>query len=125
MTSPLRFSAFEVFLAAAAVTGLGAVGALAVQVDGTALLSDAFATPASTMLTIDLLVLGVSVVVWTVVEARRLGLRRPWVWAALAIPLPGAFVVPLFLLVRERRLRGGHELSAVCEQPFRSPQTPT
>lgn len=102
MTSPLRFSAFEVFLAAAAVTGLGAVGALAVQVDGAALLSDAFATP-----------------------ARRLSLRRPWVWAALAIPLPGAFVVPLFLLVRERRLRGGHELSAVCEQPFRSPQTPT
>lgn len=52
----------------------------------------------------DLVLLGVPLVVFAVVEARRLGLPLPWIWAPLAIPLPGAFVIPLFLLIRERAL---------------------
>jgi hypothetical protein len=31
-------------------------------------------------------------------------MRAPWLWAALAIPLPGAFLIPLFFLLRERAL---------------------
>ena len=87
-----------------AALGLVAVGAAAVQVDGASFLDDVFANPATTTITLDLLVLGIAVVVWVVVEARRLGMRRPWLWAVLAVPLPGAFLVPLFLVLRERRV---------------------
>ena len=87
-----------------AALGLVAVGTVAVQVHGSSFLDDVFANPATTTVTLDLLVLGVAVVVWVVVEARRLGMRRPWLWAVLAVPLPGAFLVPLFLVLRERRL---------------------
>ena len=52
----------------------------------------------------DLLVLGVAAVAFAVIESRRLGMRLPWIWIPLAIPLPGAFVIPLFLLLRERAL---------------------
>jgi len=52
----------------------------------------------------DLLFLGIPVVAFAVIEARRLGMRWPWVWAVLALPLPGAFVIPLFFLLRERTL---------------------
>jgi hypothetical protein len=31
-------------------------------------------------------------------------MRWPWIWVLLAIPLPGAFLVPLFFLLRERAL---------------------
>lgn len=87
-----------------AALGLVAVGSAAVQVDGASFLDDVFANPATTTVTLDLLVLGIAVVVWVVVEARRLGMRRPWLWAVLAVPLPGAFLVPLFLVLRERRV---------------------
>jgi hypothetical protein len=86
-----------------ALVGLGAVGTAAAQVHGS-FLADVFADPATTVVTLDLLVLGVAVVLWMVVEAHRLGMRRPWLWAVLAVPLPGAFLVPVFLVLRERRL---------------------
>lgn len=88
-----------------AVVGLVAVTAAAVQVDGGSFLADVFANPATTTVTLDLLLLGVAVVVWVVVEAGRLGMKRPWLWAMLAVPLPGAFLVPFFFVLRERRLR--------------------
>lgn len=86
-----------------AVIGLVAVGAAAVQVDGGDFLGHVFANPATTVVTLDLLVLGIAVVIWVVVEAHRLGMPRPWLWAVLAVPLPGAFLVPVFLVLRERR----------------------
>ncbi|MBO9524121.1 MAG: DUF2834 domain-containing protein [Nocardioidaceae bacterium] len=105
MTSRARMPALDLFLGLAAATGLVSVGVASAQAGGGSFLADVFASPASTTIALDLLVLGVAVVVWVVVEAHRLGMRRPWLWAVLAVPLPGAFVVPLFLLLRERRLR--------------------
>jgi Terpene cyclase DEP1 len=52
----------------------------------------------------DLLVLGLAAVAFVVIEARRLGMPLPWIWVPLAIPLPGAFLIPLFFLLRERAL---------------------
>jgi uncharacterized membrane protein len=89
-----------------ALLGLVAVGLAATQVDGGAFLDEIFANPATATVTIDLLILGIAVVVFVVVEASRLGMRRPWLWAILAVPLPGAFLVPLFFVLRERRLQG-------------------
>ena len=87
-----------------ALLGLVAVGLAATQVDGGAFVDDIFANPATITVTLDLLILGVAVVVFLVVEASRLGMHRPWLWAILAVPLPGAFLVPLFFVLRERRL---------------------
>jgi hypothetical protein len=83
--------------------GLVVVGAAAARTDGHRFVDQVFANPATTTVTLDLLLLGISVVVFVVVEASRLGMRRPWLWAVLAVPLPGAFLVPLFLVLRERR----------------------
>ena len=103
---PARTTPLQVFWAALSVVGLVAVGVPAVQVGGSNLLDQVFANPATTLVTLDLLLLGLGVVVFVVVEARRLGMPRPWLWAVLAVPLPGAFLVPLFFVLRERRVSG-------------------
>ena len=102
---PTRATPLQVFWGALGLVGLIAVGLAAVQVDSGELLDDLFANPATTMVTLDLALLGIAVVVFVVVEASRLGMRRPWLWAVFAVPLPGAFLVPLFFVLRERRLQ--------------------
>jgi hypothetical protein len=63
--------------------------------------------PAVSSLTADLLVVAVAAVIFMIVEARRLGVRRVWLFL-LAIPLLAlAFAFPLFLAFRERALHGG------------------
>lgn len=42
--------------------------------------------------------------VWMVVEARRLQMRRPWVYVVLTFLIAWAAALPLFLFMRERRL---------------------
>ena len=54
--------------------------------------------------TLDLVFVAISVVAFMVIESYRLGMRWPWVWVPLIVPLPGAFVIPLFFLLRERAL---------------------
>jgi hypothetical protein len=105
VTDSRRPTSLQVVWAALALLGLVAVGLAATQVDGSAFLDAVFANPATTTITLDLLLLGISVVIFVVVEASRLGMRRPWLWAVLAVPLPGAFLVPLFFVLRERRLQ--------------------
>jgi hypothetical protein len=53
---------------------------------------------------LDLLFIAIPVVAFMVIESYRLGMRWPWIWVPLIIPLPGAFLVPLFFLLRERAL---------------------
>ncbi|WP_374008381.1 DUF2834 domain-containing protein [Leifsonia sp. LS-T14] len=60
--------------------------------------------PAVTSLTIDILVAAVAAIVFMVVESRRIGMRRVWIYILL-IPLVAlAFAFPLFLAMRERHL---------------------
>lgn len=42
--------------------------------------------------------------VWLTVEARRLSIRRPWVYVALACLFGMSGPLPLFLYVREKKL---------------------
>lgn len=103
MPKTAPFTVLQAIWSVLAGVGLVAVGAAAAQADGHRFGGQVFANPATTAVTLDLLVLGISVVVFVVVEASRLGMRRPWLWALLAVPLPGAFLVPVFLVLRERR----------------------
>ncbi len=60
--------------------------------------------PAVTSLTVDLLVVAVAGCILIVVEARRLGMKRAWLYIVLSGITAFAFTFPLFLAMRERRL---------------------
>ncbi|WP_158866717.1 DUF2834 domain-containing protein [Leifsonia sp. AG29] len=60
--------------------------------------------PAVTSLTIDVLVAATAAIVFMIVEARRIGMRRVWVYIVLIPLVAFAFAFPLFLAMRERHL---------------------
>jgi hypothetical protein len=60
--------------------------------------------PATQSLQVDLLVVAIAAGVFIVVEGRRIGMRRAWLFLPLAAITAAAFAVPLFLALRERKL---------------------
>jgi len=64
-------------------------------------LTNGFATQS---LQVDLLVVAVAVGAFLVVEGRRIGMRRAWLFLPLAAVTAAAFAIPLFLALRERKL---------------------
>lgn len=60
--------------------------------------------PAVSSIGVDLLVVAAAGCVLIVVEARRLGMRRAWLYIALSAVTAFAFTFPLFLAMRERHL---------------------
>lgn len=72
--------------------------------DVAAFVAGGFANPAAASLTVDLLVAVAAFLVWSSVEARRIGMRRWWVYLALTLGVAFACAFPLFLLARDRRL---------------------
>jgi hypothetical protein len=65
------------------------------------------ATPASTFITVDLLVLAAALFPWMFAEGRRLGIGAAWLWGYFLVStLIGiSFAVPVFLAHRHRRIR--------------------
>jgi hypothetical protein len=59
---------------------------------------------ATQSLQVDLLVLALAAGVFIVIEGRRIGMRRAWLFLPLAAITAAAFAVPLFLALRERKL---------------------
>jgi hypothetical protein len=68
-------------------------------------LAEAFSVPAARSVGSDLAIACAAFVAWMVREARRLGMRHWWIYIALIFVVAFAFACPLFLLMRERRLR--------------------
>ncbi|WP_194397649.1 DUF2834 domain-containing protein [Microbacterium atlanticum] len=69
-------------------------------------LGDLFGSgPAVSSIGVDLLIVAVAGAVLIVAEARRLGMKRAWLYIALSLVTAFAFTFPLFLAMRERRLR--------------------
>jgi len=60
--------------------------------------------PAVSSLTVDLLIAAVAGSILIIVEARRLGMKRGWLYVALSGLTAFAFTFPLFLAMRERTL---------------------
>ena len=60
--------------------------------------------PAVSSLTVDLLVVAVAGCILIVVESRRLGMKRAWLYIVLSGITAFAFTFPLFLAMRERAL---------------------
>jgi hypothetical protein len=94
-----------VFWSFSALAGLFGVGWASSGIGGLAAFwRDVRQSSSALTVSVDLVLLAVPVIVFAVIESRRLGIRLPWIWIPLVIPLPGAFVVPLFFLMRERAL---------------------
>lgn len=70
-----------------------------------AFIQQGFANPAAASLASDVSIGAVAFLVWLPFEARRLMMRRWWVYALLTVTVAFAFSFPLFLLMRERRLQ--------------------
>ena len=68
-------------------------------------LAGVFANPASSSIGVDILVAGTAFNVWMVTEARRLGMKHWWVYIVVTFFVAFACACPLFLMMRERRLR--------------------
>ena len=60
--------------------------------------------PAVSSLTVDLALVAVAGCILIVVESRRLGMKRAWLYIVLSGLTAFAFTFPLFLAMRERRL---------------------
>ena len=69
------------------------------------LIAGGFVTPLASSLTSDFLIGTTPVLVWMVVEAKRLKMKYRWAYVALTFLIAFAFSCPLFLLMREIRLR--------------------
>jgi hypothetical protein len=110
--APVPMTATQWLWATLALVGFVSVGAASLGVNGLgAFLGGALGTAAARTVSFDLLGLGVAATAFAVIESRRLGMRRPWLWVPLAVVLPGAFLIPTFFLLRERALLRAGELS--------------
>ena len=70
--------------------------------------------PSVSSLTVDLLVVAVAGCILIIVEAKRLGMKRAWLYVVLSGITAFAFTFPLFLAMRQRRLteRAAGEVAA-------------
>jgi hypothetical protein len=67
-------------------------------------LSAWFANPATSSLSVDLLVTASAASVFMVLEGRRIGVRWYWLYVLAAFVTAVGFTFPLFLAIRERRM---------------------
>lgn len=92
----------------------GLIGTLALNVWSVILMrnyvADLFGSgPAVGSIGVDLLIVAAAGCILIVVEARRLGMRRAWLYIVLSGVTAFAFTFPLFLAMRERRLHSTAE----------------
>ena len=103
-----RWTPLAIAYLALAVIGLVVTFALNASsvVAGRDYLGDIFGGgPSVGSIGVDLLVVAVAGCVLIVTEARRLGMRRAWLYIVLSAVTAFAFTFPLFLAMRERRLQ--------------------
>lgn len=65
---------------------------------------DTLVNPASRSITVDIFFLGLPVLVWMILEARRLGMRGVWLYLIFGMLIAISVTVPVFLINRERAL---------------------
>lgn len=90
------------------LAGLGLLGTAWFNIQGVlnpegSFLAAWFANPATTSLSIDLLVTASAASIFMILEGRRLGMRLVWLYVLASFVTAVAFTFPLFLAMRERR----------------------
>lgn len=74
------------------------------SVEGADYLSAWFGSPVDWVLSLDLLVVAVAGSAFIILEGRRLGMKRLWLYILLSGVTAFAFTFPLFLAMREKKL---------------------
>lgn len=77
-----------------------------------AFLRDGFATPAAASLASDVSLGAAAFLLWLPFEAKRIGMRRWWLYAVFTLTVAFAFAFPLFLCMRERHLARRREAAS-------------
>jgi hypothetical protein len=80
------------------------------------LIAGGFVTPLASSLTSDFLIGTVPVLVWMAVEARRLKMRNWWAYIVLTFLVAFALSCPLFLMLRELKLRSAADLADLSDR---------
>jgi uncharacterized membrane protein HdeD (DUF308 family) len=75
--------------------------------------------PAVSSLTVDLAIAAVAGSLLIIVEAKRVGMKRGWLYVLLSGVTAFAFTFPLFLAMRERTLTIRRIAEASTEEPLR------
>ena len=90
------------------LAGAGLITALVLNgiasVQGQDYLQAWFGQPVDWVLSVDLLIVALAVVTLMLAEAKRLGIKRVWLYFALSAVTAMAFTFPLFMAEREKRL---------------------
>ncbi len=68
-------------------------------------LAEGFTSNVDWVLSLDLLIVGFAAMGFIIIEGRRLKMKNLWVYIALAFVTAAAFTVPLFLGMRELKLK--------------------
>lgn len=76
-----------------------------------------FGTAVDWVLSADLTVVAIAVVIFMITEARRLRMKRVWLYILLSGVTAMAFTFPLFLAMRERALEERAALAAQAAAP--------
>ena len=63
------------------------------------------ANAASSSLTMDVFIAATAGFTWIIIESKKLGMQRPWLYVLLGCFIAFAFAFPLFLFMRERHLQ--------------------
>jgi hypothetical protein len=71
---------------------------------GLQFITDNYVNPASASIANDITIVLLTFLFWSFFEARKLGMRHWWLYAVLSFCIAIAFTLPLFMLMRERRL---------------------
>ncbi len=65
---------------------------------------DVLVNESSRFITIDILFLGLAIIVWMVLESRRLKIPGVWLYVVFGLFIAISLAVPMFLIHRERKL---------------------
>ena len=110
MLAPMLLRAFYLVMSIAGAIwtwsyNLAHVAAHGGTFDVVTFVAEAFSTHAGGSLSADIAVAGLVGSVWMVAEARRIGMRHAWAYVVLTFGVAFACAFPLFLFVREGKLR--------------------
>ena len=92
------------------IAGLGLIITAVFNVQGTVQglgnpLAIWFANATASSLAVDLLIVASAASIFIIIEGKRLEMKRPWLYVAVSFAKAVAFAFPLFLAMRERRIR--------------------
>jgi hypothetical protein len=74
--------------------------------------SGGFINPLTSSITTDFFIGTTPVLIWMVIEARRMGMRHAWLYVVGTFAIAFAFTCPLFLMMRELKLNPSPQLAA-------------